>query len=86
MDSALSTAQFPFLWQRVKVCPVYPELTVWGDYGFRRNDDADEDERGGHTAWEVWHWPTNSVESDWFTQIDAIRETRRLHAAMRLAA
>jgi hypothetical protein len=75
---------FPFYWQRVKACPVYPELlAVWGEYGYRRNDDADEDDRGGHVAWEVWHWPSNSVESDWFTQADATREARRLYAAMR---
>jgi hypothetical protein len=73
---------FPFMWQRRKVCPIYPEFeAVWGEYGFRRNDAADEDDRGGHVAWEVWHWPTNSVESDWFTYFDAMMGTRRLAAA-----
>ena len=64
-------ADFPFGWQRLKACPLYDELTVRGDYGYRMNTQADEDDRGGHVAWEVWHWPSGTVESDWFTASDA---------------
>jgi hypothetical protein len=78
------TSDFPFFWQRREVCPVYGALhVVWGDYGVYRRDNADEDDRGGTTAWEVWHWPSNTAESDWFTLSDAIREARRLYAEMR---
>jgi len=79
-----SAADFPFGWQRVKACPYYP--TFWlrhGSYGVRLNEHADEDDRGGHTAWEVWHWPSNTVESDWFTFADAVRACRGLYAAER---
>jgi hypothetical protein len=64
-------ADFPFGWQRLKACPIYAELVIRGDYGYRGNPHADEDDRGGHVAWEVWHWPSNTVESDWFTASDA---------------
>lgn len=77
-----SSDDFPFGWQRIKACPLYPDfLMVRGDYGLRLNRDADEDDRGGRTAWEVWHWPSNTVESDWFTAADAWREIGELHAA-----
>lgn len=81
-----TAADFPFWWQRVKVCPIYRELVKWGrwgDYGVYKRENADEDDQGGTTAWEVWHWPSNTTESDWFTYIDAILEARRLYAAMR---
>lgn len=79
-----SAADFPFRWQREEVCPVYAHFHVeWGSYGVLKRVNADEDDRGGTTAWEVWHWPTNSAESDWFTYADAIKEARRLYAAER---
>jgi hypothetical protein len=76
-----NAADYPFLWQRVKVCPIYPEfVVVRGDYGLRLNRDAEEDDRGGHIAWEVWHWPSNTAESDWFTVGDAWRAMAELLA------
>lgn len=77
---ALRTGRtLPFYWQRIAACSVYDELHCLGDYGVRRNPDADEDDRGGHVAWEVWHWPSGTVESDWFNARDAYRECVRLH-------
>jgi hypothetical protein len=79
-----TAADFPFLWQRLKVCPVYGALSVvWGSYGVYRRENADEDDRVGTTAYEVWHWPSDTAESDWFTYSDAIREARRLYAEER---
>lgn len=49
-----------------------------GDYEVRLNLEADEDDRGGHLAWEVWNWRTGCVESDWFKASDAYRECLRL--------
>lgn len=54
------------------VCPQF------GSYEVRLNQDADEDERGGHTAWEVWDWRSETVVSDWFTASDAHNECLRL--------
>lgn len=65
---------FQFSWQRLAACSVYGELHVFGAYGVRLNTEAEEDDRGGHTAWEVWHWPSGTVESDWFTASDAYGE------------
>jgi hypothetical protein len=48
------------------------------EYEVRFNRHAEEDDRGGHVAWEVWHWPTETVESDWFTATDAYNECLRL--------
>lgn len=72
------TRDFSVGWHYTEACPVYGELHVLGEYGVRLNTDADEDDRGGYTAWEVWHWPTNSCESDWFGPADAYRECVRL--------
>jgi hypothetical protein len=77
-------SDYPFLWQRVQVCPHYPAFCLrHGSYGVRLNEHADEDDRGGHMAWEVWHWPSNTVESDWFMLSDAIKACRELYAAER---
>ena len=72
-------------WRYKQLCPVIGELHLLGEYGVRLNTQADEDDRGGHVAWEVWHWPTNSVESDWFLASDAYHECRRLHEARETA-
>jgi hypothetical protein len=81
-SSAHPMRRYLFRWQRIKACPIYEEFgAVWGEYGYRRNAHADMDDRGGTVAWEVWHWPSNTVEPDWFHAIDAIREARRLALA-----
>ena len=48
------------------------------EYEVRLNTAADVDERGGHVAWEVWHWPTETVDSDWFKASDAYRRVLTL--------
>lgn len=50
----------------------------FGSYEVRLNLHADEDDRGGHVAWEVWNWRIGAVESDWFTAPDAHVECLRL--------
>lgn len=45
-----------------------------GDYEVRLNTRADEDDRGGHVAWEVWQRSTQTVQSDWFKASDAYLE------------
>jgi hypothetical protein len=51
-----------------------------GEYEYRYNPHAEQDDRGGTVAWEVWHWPTETVMSDWFTATDAGLEVVALQA------
>lgn len=57
--------------------------TADAEYGYRLHLNADEDDRGGTTAWVVWHIPSRTADSDWFTACDAVARVLELEEARR---